>query len=80
MSSHFNRYSTKVTNYEPEVIWSDGEMPANDTYWKSKEFLAWLFNDSPVKNEVVVNDRWGIGTACHHGSFYTCADRYNPGI
>jgi hypothetical protein len=26
----------------------------------------------------VVNDRWG-GTACHHGGYYTCNDRYNPG-
>jgi len=32
-----------------------------------------------VKNTVVVNDRWGAGVACHHGSFYTCDDRYNPG-
>ena len=27
----------------------------------------------------MVNDRWGAGDICHHGSFYTCDDRYNPG-
>ena len=25
------------------------------------------------------NDRWGIGDTCHHGSFFTCSDRYSPG-
>ena len=33
-----------VNRYEPEYIWSDGEWEANDTYFKSTEFLAWLFN------------------------------------
>jgi len=61
------------------VIWSDGDWEANETYWKSKEFLAWLYNDSPVKDTIVVNDRWGSGTACKHGGFYNCQDKYNPG-
>ncbi|KAH0535268.1 alpha-L-fucosidase [Cotesia glomerata] len=69
-----------VNTYHPEVLWSDGEWEAPDTYWKSKEFLAWLFNQSPVKDTVVVNDRWGHETLCHHGDFYTCTDRYNPGV
>ncbi|XP_047475307.1 alpha-L-fucosidase-like [Penaeus chinensis] len=69
-----------VNRYEPEVIWSDGDWDAPALYWTSKEFLAWLFNASPVKDTVVVNDRWGTGAICHHGSFYTCFDRYNPGV
>ena len=28
---------------------------------------------------MVTNDRWGNGTACLHGDFYNCEDRYNPG-
>ena len=33
-----------------------------------------------VKDTVVTNDRWGSnGVMCHHGDFYTCDDRYNPG-
>lgn len=39
-----------------------------------------LYNLSPVSKTVVTNDRWGIGTLCKHGDFYTCSDRYNPGV
>ncbi|ESO03946.1 hypothetical protein HELRODRAFT_79707 [Helobdella robusta] len=69
-----------VNTYKPDVIWSDGEWEAPYQYWNSTEFLAWLYNDSPVKDTVVVNDRWGSGMLCNHGGFYTCSDRYNPGI
>ena len=40
--------------------------------------LTVLFT-SPVKDTVVVNDRWGKGCTCKHGGYYTCTDRYNPG-
>ncbi|KAK7112160.1 alpha-L-fucosidase-like [Littorina saxatilis] len=68
-----------VTKYEPEVVWSDGDWMVNDTYWNSTNFLAWLFNDSPVKDTVVVNDRWGSNTNCKHGSFFNCHDKFVPG-
>lgn len=68
-----------VKLFKPEVIWSDGEWEAPDAYWRSKEFLAWLYNDSPVHETVVANDRWGIASLCKHGDFYTCTDRFNPG-
>ncbi|KAK3858491.1 hypothetical protein Pcinc_035319 [Petrolisthes cinctipes] len=69
-----------VNTYQPDIVWSDGEWDAPTWYWNSTEFIAWLFNESPVKDTVVVNDRWGLLTKCRHGSFYTCQDRYNPGV
>ncbi|KAJ8925099.1 hypothetical protein NQ315_001280 [Exocentrus adspersus] len=68
-----------VNAYKPDVVWSDGDWESPDTYWKATEFLAWLYNESPVKDTVVVNDRWGKDIPCKHGGFFTCTDRYNPG-
>ncbi|KAH3819041.1 plasma alpha-L-fucosidase-like [Dreissena polymorpha] len=68
-----------VNQYKPDILWSDGDWEGTDEYWKAKEFIAWLYNDSPVKDTVVINDRWGYGIGCVHGGFYTCGDRYNPG-
>ncbi len=58
-----------VTRYNPEIIWPDGEWDQTDTIWRSREFLTWLYNESPVKNVVVTNDRWGGGR--ENGGFST---------
>jgi alpha-L-fucosidase len=34
--------------------------------------LAWLFNDSPIRDTVVVDDRWGSETRGRHGGVYVC--------
>jgi len=67
-----------VNTYKPDVIWSDGDWETDSEYWRSKEFLAWLYTDSPVKDTVITNDRWGTDAECAHG-VNTCTDRYNPG-
>lgn len=55
----------------------------NRMNFRNKAFFAFcarLYNRSPVRKTVVTNDRWGVGTLCEHGDFYTCKDRYNPGV
>ena len=42
-------------------------------------FLAWLYNESPAKDTVVTNARWGAACACSHGGFFSCEDRFVPG-
>jgi alpha-L-fucosidase len=60
-----------VTMYEPDILWPDGEWDHQSETWRSTEFLSWLYNDSPVKESIVVNDRWGKETRSRHGGFYT---------
>ncbi len=59
-----------VNRYQPDIFWPDGEWDQSDTTWRSREFISWLFNESPVKNTVVINDRWGSGER-KNGSFTT---------
>jgi alpha-L-fucosidase len=69
-----------VNKYEPELIWSDGDWEAPSDYWESTKFLAWYATNSTVAETAVWNDRWGNDNClCNHGSFVTCADRYQPG-
>jgi alpha-L-fucosidase len=65
-----------VSTYKPDVFWTDGDWEGSDSLWKSKEFLAWLYNESPVKDRVVTYDRWGSGIRFHHGEVFT--PEYQP--
>jgi alpha-L-fucosidase len=67
-----------INTYKPDVFWTDGEWDAPASTWKSQEFLAWLYNESPVKNTVVTYDRWGSGIRFHHGEVYT--PEYQPDL
>jgi alpha-L-fucosidase len=65
------QFKDVVTRYKPSLIFSDGEWEMSSEQWKSPELLAWLYNDSPVKDDVIVNDRWGKDTRHKHGGYYT---------
>ncbi len=67
----FPQFKDVVTRYKPAIIFSDGEWDMNSSDWRSEELLAWLFNESPCKDEVVINDRWGKECRHKHGGYYT---------
>lgn len=67
-----------INNYQPDVFWTDGDWDAPAETWKSQEFLSWLYNESPVKDRIVVNDRWGSGVRFHHAGIYT--PEYQPDL
>lgn len=76
----FPQFKDLVNKYKPSVIFSDGEWDLSDTAWKSPELLAWLFNESPVAKEVVVDDRWGGNTrGKNNGATYTTSE-YGSGM
>ena len=67
-----------INNYQPDVFWTDGDWEAPPETWKSQEFLTWLYNESPVKDKIVVNDRWGDGVRFKHAGIYT--PEYQPDL
>lgn len=81
VSEHmFPQFKDLVTKYKPSIIFSDGEWELPDTAWHSPELLAWLFNESPVAKEVVVDDRWGNNTrGKNNGATYTTSE-YGSGM
>ena len=48
-----------VNRYNPDVLWADsGDALGTGSYIGSQNFLAWLYNESPVKDIVAINDRY----------------------
>ena len=60
-----------VERYRPSLLFADGEWSHPSETWRSTGFLAWLFNESAARAEVVINDRWGKDTRSRHGGYYT---------
>jgi len=67
-----------INTYQPDVFWTDGDWDAPAETWRSQEFLAWLYNESPVKDKIIVNDRWGSGIRFKHAGIYT--PEYQPDL
>jgi alpha-L-fucosidase len=76
----FPQFKDLVTKYKPAVIFSDGEWELSDTAWRSPELLAWLYNESPVAKDVVVNDRWGSNTREANSASCYVTSEYGSGM
>lgn len=64
------KFKELVTKYKPPVIFLDGEWEHDYKKWHTEELANWLYTESPVKDEVVVNDRWGW-TRSKFGDYYS---------
>jgi alpha-L-fucosidase len=72
------QFKDVVTRYQPSIIFADGEWELPSKAWGSEQLLAWLFNDTACKDEVVINDRWGSETRHQHGGYWTT--EYGAGL
>lgn len=72
VTDHYHpQFKDMVERYKPDLIYADGEWEKDDSYWRSNEMIQWLFNESPCKDYVVINDRWFNGCRHKHGGYYT---------
>lgn len=60
-----------ICRYEPWTLFTDGEWDHPSSMWHSTEFLTWLYNESPVRDTIVPNDRWGKETRGRLGGNFT---------
>ena len=67
----YPQFKELVEKYQPALIFSDGDWWMDDDKWETRPLLAWLYNNAPNKDEVVINDRWGKVRGKHGGYFTT---------
>ena len=50
---------------QPMVLWNDGAGDAKcqktSEYWDAPKFRSWVYNESPVRDSIVINERCGEG-------------------
>jgi len=80
VAEHFHpQFKDVVTRYTPSIIFADGEWEMGYAGWRTEELMAWLFNESPVREEVVINDRWGQCRNEHGGYWSSEYGKHHPG-
>ncbi|QZT37557.1 alpha-L-fucosidase [Halosquirtibacter xylanolyticus] len=72
VTKHYHpQFKDLVNRYVPDLIFADGAWDHDDRYWRSGELLTWLYEESPCKEYVVINDRWFKGCRHKHGGYRT---------
>ncbi|MCK9413289.1 MAG: alpha-L-fucosidase [Prolixibacteraceae bacterium] len=64
------QFKELITRYKPWFVFTDGAWAATDKIFKSEKLVSWLLNDSPVKDYVAFNDRWGMDSKGKNGMIY----------
>src|SRR5690349_17734009 len=59
-----------VSRYAPSFIYLDGEWEFPEEALGMRDFVDWLYNESPCKDDVVLNDRLGKGIRGVHGGVF----------
>ncbi|MCX7047499.1 MAG: alpha-L-fucosidase [Candidatus Sumerlaeota bacterium] len=72
------QFKDVVTRYKPALLFLDGEWDMPPDNWKSRDLLAWLYNEAPGREDLIVNDRLGKGARHKHGGYYTT--EYGAGL
>ena len=60
-----------VNDYRPDIIVLGGHVQHTTAEFKNDAFADWLYNKSPVKDSVVVNDRWGSDSERKMGNYFS---------
>jgi hypothetical protein len=62
-----------ASTYQPDMFFPDfHDCGFDSTSLRSRELLAWLYNESPIKDTVVMGDRLGTDANCQHSDYFTC--------
>ena len=54
------QFTELISQYKPEVLFSDGEWLNTAEQWHARELIDWYFDT--VGPDAIVNDRWGAGS------------------
>lgn len=72
VEEHFHpQFKDLIRRYRPDIVWGDGEWEHSAETWRTPEILKWLFEESPVADTAIINDRWGKDSRHEHGDFFT---------
>ena len=64
---YFPQVKELLTKYKPSVLYTDGDWFLPESVWRPMEILPWILNESPSRNELVINGRWGQVRGKHGG-------------